>query len=130
MNEAERKVSDHLEEQGFEVVNISPPVFLLDKFDSWEDRHLASALSDEIGRSKFWNGAPDLIVYKFSRDELDVEIDECFVVEVKSCNDSLRINQIDWFARVDVESYVAVVRDSVHFYKIEVEPESGFVEKV
>jgi len=52
-----------------------------------------------------FNGAPDFLIYKLK----DEEVVELFFVEVKSLNDGVRLNQLNWFNRTNVPGKIVFV---------------------
>lgn len=115
MNPREELVTEDLERQGFEVINIEPPVFLLNKIDSPSD--LAREFTKNLEKLSFKSGAPDLLAYKTEGSGNELEIVDYFFVEVKDKNDSLKTNQIRWISKSHETVFVAIVwRDIEYFY--------------
>lgn len=119
MNQAELEVKKHYGKQGYDVVDLNPTVFL---YNILEDKTaLASELSEKIGRAKFYEGCPDFLVYDaVKKDDREWEVFEVFFVEVKSKNDSLSAQQIDWIANgsIDAEIKLAVFDGDLSVYDI------------
>ena len=121
MNRAELEVKKHFGKQGYDVVDLNPTVFLYNLLD--DKTALASELSEEIGRAKFYEGCPDFLVYDaVKKADKEWEVFEVFFVEVKSANDSLSTEQIDWIAKgsIDAEIKLAVFDEDLKIYDISI----------
>jgi hypothetical protein len=115
MNQAETIAKKDLENKGWNVVNLEPGTFLIDRFETRDGKELANDLTRKLKKAKFHSGCPDLLCYKEKEDL------ELVFVEVKSKNDSVKLNQIKWFSRNDYNIKLAFVDNlTVDYYGIEV----------
>lgn len=120
MNPYEEQVREYLEEKGWSVVNLEPGLFLLNKFETKEKKGLAAELAHEVGMAKFRVGCPDLLAYKYVKEDgFKNKILDYKFVEVKAEEDSLRLNQFKWMAKYDYDIEVAIVdkESGIQFFK-------------
>jgi len=124
MNSYEEQVAEYLEEKGWRTINLSPDLFLFNKFDK-DEKGLASALTEELGFAKVYCGVPDILAFKYVQGEEDwkYNILDYKFVEVKGRNDSLKLTQIKWMARYnDFDFEIAIVdaEDGIHFFQTDI----------
>jgi len=110
--DAEKAVAKYYRNNGYEVININPPMFILNRFeDDAERKSLGAEITEKFHKAEVCAGAPDLLVFDaVQRDTFDWDITELFFVEVKTKNDDFRARQLEWIRKNDVECKLALVR--------------------
>lgn len=130
MNKYEEIVKEDLQEKNWNVLNLEPGLFIFNKFSTEEEKSLASCISQEVGRAKFQVGCPDMLCYRFRKeDSFDYEITDLKFVEVKGPSDSVKTHQIRWLASCDIFTEFAFVRTDldIDYFKADIDLEEGSV---
>lgn len=140
MNNAEKKVAAKFAAEGYKVENLEPgKIALHHDYDdaSPEKQSEAAEVADKVALGRLRKGCPDLLVYKTTKlDSFDYRVDEVFFVEVKTSNDGLKTQQLEWLSRntgddaSDFDCYVAVVDEGISFYEICLETQPGVVKEL
>lgn len=116
-NNPEKTAKSIFEAQRYKVLNLEPGSLSnnIIKDEKEIDGRVYKILENKIGEN-IKPGTPDLFCYETKENATSAELKNYFYVEVKSKNDGLRPNQIEFLSKTEIKSLIMIVKEDS--YKI------------